>query len=139
MYFTAVKACGYYLATNQSLLDPGDDGMDVAEENMAELRIVILAGRLDSESASQLSTRLADPARADRLPVLIELSRLTYISSAGCRTLFLASRQAAQRGGKLALCGMSGAVERVVDLAGLASRIEIYRTREEALTEMAAA
>jgi anti-anti-sigma factor len=113
--------------------------MDFTEEDRTDLRIVMLAGRLDSESASQLSTRLAGFALAEPLPVLIELSRLTYISSAGCRTLFVAARQAAQRGGKLALCGMSGAVERVVDLAGLASQVDIYRTREEALTEMIAA
>ena len=113
--------------------------MDVAEEHAAELRIVVLAGRLDSESAPRLSAQLADPARADRPQVLIELSRLTYISSAGCRTLFLAARRAAERGGKLALCGMSGAVERVVDLAGLSSQVDIYGSREEALAEMIAA
>jgi len=114
--------------------------MDLAEEDTAKLRIVVLAGRLDSESASQLSAHLSDPARASRSsPVLIELSRLTYISSAGCRALFLAARRAGEQGGKLALCGMSGAVERVVDLAGLATQIDIYPSREEALAEMAAA
>jgi anti-anti-sigma factor len=113
--------------------------MEVAEEDAAELLIVMLVGRLDSESAPRLSAQLADPAHADRRQVLIELSRLTYISSAGCRALFLAARRAAERGGMIALCGMSGAVERVIDLAGLATQVNIYRSREEALAELSAA
>ena len=113
--------------------------MEFAAEDTADLTIVTVAGRLDSVAAAQFSGRLAELRHDGTTQLLIELSRLTYISSAGCRVLFVAARQSAEHGGRLALCGMSGAVKDVVELAGLAGQVGIYPSREEALIQLSAA
>lgn len=110
--------------------------MDFIEEDAAEFTIVAVAGRLDSQTAEHFSHHLSELHQSDQPRVLIELSRLTYISSAGCRALFLATRQAGERGRRLAVCGMTEAVKRVVELAGLDSQLRIFASREEAQAQM---
>lgn len=113
--------------------------MEFIAEDTADLTIVTVAGRLDSVAAAQFSGRLAELRHDGRTQLLIELSRLTYISSAGCRVLFVAARQTAERGSGLALCGMTGAVKNVVELAGLGGQVGIYASREEAVAQLSAA
>jgi anti-anti-sigma factor len=113
--------------------------MEFIEEDSAELTIVVVAGRLDSQTSGRFSGRLSELYQSGEAQVLIELSRLTYISSAGCRALYVAARQATERGRHLTVCGMNEAVERVVELAGLGSQVRIYGSREEALAQMSAA
>ena len=112
--------------------------MEFIEEDGAEFTIVTVAGRLDSQTSDRFSRRLSELYKSSQAQVLIELSRLTYISSAGCRALYIAARQAAERGRHLTVCGMNEAVERVVELAGLGSQVRICGSREEALAEMPA-
>ena len=107
--------------------------MEFIEEGGAEFTIVVVAGRLDSQTSDRFSNRLSELFRSRETQVLIELSRLSYISSAGCRALYIAARQAAQRGRQVTICGMNQAVERVVELAGLGSQVRIFGSREEAL------
>jgi anti-sigma B factor antagonist len=113
--------------------------VELLAEDTPDLTIVTVTGRLDSAAAAQFSGRLAELRRDGRAQVLIELSRLTYISSAGCRALFVAARQTGERGSRLALCGMTGAVKQVVELAGLAGQVGIYTSREEALAQLSEA
>ena len=113
--------------------------MEFVAEDTADLTIVTVAGRLDSAAALQFSGRLAELQQDGKAPVLIELSRLTYISSAGCRALFVAARRTAAHGSQLALCGMNGTVKQVVELAGLSSQVGIFTSREEAVTQLSAA
>ena len=113
--------------------------MEFVAEDTADLTIVTVTGRLDSQAAAQFSGRLAELRQGGGAQLLIELSHLTYISSAGCRVLFLAARQTAERGKRLALCGMTGAVKQVVELAGLDGQVGIFASREEALMQLSAA
>lgn len=113
--------------------------MEIVAEDTPELTIVTVAGRLDSAAALKFSGRLAELRQDGKVQLLIELSRLTYISSAGCRALFVAARQTAAQGNQLALCGMNGAVKQVVELAGLSSQVGVYASREEAVTQLSVA
>lgn len=114
----------------------GDLGM--TEEDADEVTIMSVAGRLDTQSSARLSSRLGELLHAGRANLLIETSRLTYISSAGFRALLVAARAAAAKGGKLAVCGMTAPISRVVELAGLSAEFEIYASRDEALARLAA-
>jgi anti-anti-sigma factor len=113
--------------------------MEIVAEDTRDLTIVTVAGRLDSAAALKFSGRLAELRQDGKVQLLIELSRLTYISSAGCRALFVAARQTAAQGSQLTLCGMNGAVKQVVELAGLSSQVGVYASREEAVTQLSAA
>ena len=111
--------------------------MEVTEEASADVTIVAIAGRLDTQTSARFSHRLGELVHAGQARLLIEVSQLHYISSAGFRALLLANKSATERGGRLAVCGMTAPMQRVVDLAGLELAIETYPSREEALAKLA--
>ena len=110
----------------------------MTEEDTDDVTIVSVAGRLDTQSSARLSDRLGELLHTGRANLLIEASRLTYISSAGFRTLLVAARAATANGGRLAICSMAAPISQVVELAGLSAEFEIYASRAEALASLAA-
>ena len=117
--------------------DPGAV-MELTEEDAADVTVIAVAGRLNTETAARFSHRVGDLLHAGQAQLLIEASRLSYISSAGVRALLVANKVATDKGGRLAVCGMSASVRRVLEIAGLDETFESYPTREEALAKLPA-
>jgi|SRR5947199_315220 anti-anti-sigma factor len=111
--------------------------MELTEEDAADVTIVAVSGRLDSQTARQFSNRLGELVGGGQSHLLIETSQLNYIGSAGLRALLLGARQAAEHGGWLALCNLNGPVQGMVETAGLAAVFKTYPTREAALAALA--
>ena len=110
--------------------------MELIEEGTADVTIVAVAGRLDTRTAGQFSDRMSELLFAGPAQLLIEASRLNYISSAGFRALLIAAKGAADKGGRLAVCNMTAPMRRVVELAGLEAVLDTYPSREEALLSL---
>jgi anti-anti-sigma factor len=66
----------------------------------------------------------------DRL--LIELSQLEYISSAGLRVLLVVAKRIQQKGGKVVLCALVPNVKEVFEISGFSSIFKIFDTVEDA-------
>ena len=112
--------------------------MDLTEEAAADVTIVAIAGRLDSRTAPRLGDRLSELLRSGEPHLLIETSAMRYISSAGLRALLVAAKGAAEKGGGLAVCGMTPPIRRVIELAGLHEIFQMHASREEALAKLSA-
>jgi stage II sporulation protein AA (anti-sigma F factor antagonist) len=114
--------------------------MDLIEEAVApDVTVVAVAGRLDTRTADQFSGRLTELLRSGPARVLIEGSQLSYISSAGFRALLVGSKLATETGGRLAVCGLTAPIKRVIALGGYDDVFETYPSREEALAKLSAA
>lgn len=111
--------------------------MELIEEDAADVTILAVSGRLDSQTAPRFSNRLGELLGDGQLHLLIETSHLNYIGSAGLRALLLGARQAAERGGSLALCSLNAPVKGMVEAAGLTAVFKTYPTREAALAALA--
>ena len=78
---------------------------------------VRLSGRLDTVTAPALDTRLApllgDPAVT---AMVLDLTALEYISSAGIRSVVRARKALEGRGGNLALVNLQAPVQKVFDI-----------------------
>jgi anti-anti-sigma factor len=66
----------------------------------------------------------------------VDCSQLDYISSAGLRTLLVAAKRLAPKGGKIALSAPKDLIKEILDIAGFSSIFPIYRTHEDALAAM---
>lgn len=110
--------------------------MELIEEGAADVTIVAVTGRLDTQTSRQLGLRLDELLQAGQAHLLIEASALHYMSSAGCRALLIAAKNATAVGGRLALCSMTPSVRRVVEVSGLDTAFETYMSREEALARL---
>ncbi|MBI3941736.1 MAG: STAS domain-containing protein [Chloroflexi bacterium] len=94
--------------------------MDITTNSYKRVDVVKLKGRLDGTSAPQLETELKRLMDDNRFRILIDLSDVTYISSAGVKVL-LGAVKAARRynRGDVRLVGASPKVKEVFNLAGL--------------------
>lgn len=65
--------------------------------------------------------------------VVLECTRMTYINSAGFREILILARRMDERGGRLALCGLSPQIRRAFEVVGFDRVLDICETLEDAL------
>jgi anti-sigma B factor antagonist len=99
--------------------------IQVTEEARNGWCVVTVTGRADSEAADALETALRSAVERNGR-VAAEFSGLTYISSAGLRSVVQAARAAQTRGSEFAVCGISGMVRKVFDVSGLDKFLRIH-------------
>jgi anti-anti-sigma factor len=110
--------------------------VEVNESIDGAVTIVSVKGRLDSVTAPTLGERLSGVLTAPSRRLLIELSQLEYISSAGFRVLLLAAKRAAEADGQIVLAGISGKVRQIFDLGGFLDLFRICDSRDEGIAAL---
>ena len=65
--------------------------------------------------------------------IVLDISALEYISSAGLRVVLAVAKRLSGAGGKFGLCGARGIVRETLDLAGIGSIVPVHDTVEDAL------
>lgn len=106
--------------------------MDIAEHTEADKLVIALGGRLDSNTSPDLE-KLICPRMEDAVVVIVDMSRLDYVSSAGLRVLLKAAKIARSSQHRLALAGLTPEVQEVFDISGFTSIFAIYDSRQKAL------
>jgi anti-anti-sigma factor len=110
--------------------------VELSESSDGAVTVIAVKGRLDSATAPALDERLSRTLAAPSRRLLIELSQLEYISSAGFRILLLATRQADASDGRIVLAGVSGKVRDLFDLGGFLDMFRICGTRDEGVAAL---
>ena len=72
----------------------------------------------------------------DNVCILVDLSRVDYISSIGIPLLINSAKSLARQGGKMALLKPQKAVENILELTGIAMIIPIYENMQAAVSEL---
>jgi len=110
--------------------------LELSESSDGSVTVIAVKGRLDSATAPTLDERLSRTLDAPSRRLLIELSQLEYISSAGFRILLLAMKRADQSEGQLVHAGVSGKVRELFDLGGFLDLFRICSTRDEGVAAL---
>jgi anti-sigma B factor antagonist len=84
---------------------------------VGSVAVLTLTGELDAQSAPATQVMLSR-VMPGQTPVLLDLSEIRYISSAGLRTLLLAYRRAQRIGTPIALVGVSETLRGVLSATG---------------------
>jgi anti-anti-sigma factor len=105
--------------------------MEITTETNGDALIVRPEGRIDSITSREFEAQLMP--HCDRAgPVVIDCSKLTYVSSAGLRVFLMAAKKAKASGGKIVICCLTQGVEEVFVVSGFSKIIEMHKTLEEA-------
>jgi len=104
--------------------------MDIACSKEGSVDVVTLSGRLDAQTSGSVEERLNELLDAGTDAVIVDMSSVDYISSAGLRVLLAATKKKKER---LRIAGIQPRVEQVISIAGLAAIFHLEATREEAL------
>lgn len=111
--------------------------MDIIEEAVGTTMVLNPAGRIDSQTSlafEQVVLQVLDSH--ERL--LIDFSRVPYISSAGLRVVLIAAKKLSGTEGRFALCGLNAGIQEVFRIAGFVKILKIFDTRAQALAGMEA-
>jgi anti-anti-sigma factor len=105
--------------------------VDVREDREGDIVVLEPHGRCDSMTASTLGERLTTALAAPGTRLVLD-----FISSAGFRVLLLAAKRAETGDSRLVLCGVTGKVRQLFDLAGFLDLLPLYASREESLASL---
>lgn len=102
----------------------------IQPDNLAHTLIIEVVGRLDSDHAETLAERARAALSTGRVHLILDLSAVTFINSAGLRALVQTIKSAQASGGSLTLVNPSESVRRALELVGLDSVLPIvYEAR----------
>lgn len=108
-------------------------GLKIELEEVEDRVILRIDGRIDAASAPALDRKIEGLIAEDRCRLLLDFSRVDYLSSAGMRTLLAASKKAKAKHGMVILFSLSDEVEEIIKMAGFDKVLRICSSEKEAL------
>lgn len=95
--------------------------------------IVHVSGRLNASSVGTLEEHLRREAQEGGACLILDLSQLEYISSAGLRVLLLVGKQMKVKGAYMALCGLNSGIQQVFKISGFFPLFNTFDSLDAAL------
>ncbi|MBP2298707.1 STAS domain-containing protein [Azospirillum picis] len=100
--------------------------MNITEQSINGVTVLRADGRIDSGNATEFENALVEALGSGSTRLVVDMEKLTYISSAGLRSLLIAAKKARPGGGRIALSAMAPHIREVFDLSGFSSLFEIH-------------
>jgi len=108
--------------------------LEITSQELRRCDLVKVSGRVDSESAPELGRVLNDIIEAGRFKIVLNLSDVTFMSSAGLRQLIDVLKTCKRwNRGNLLLAEVPPKLHDVLELAGLLSIFSVYKSEAEAV------
>ena len=107
--------------------------LSVKENREGQVLVLSPQGRLDSANAREFQALVMGRIDGGEKSMIMDLSGLAYISSAGIRVMQLASKALKESGGQFMLCAMKDHISNVFRISGFDRVIAIAGTLEDAL------
>ena len=98
----------------------------------AGVKIAVLKGDIDTKSASPVTEEIL-PLIEPNSKIILDMTGVQYMSSAGLRMLLSVFRQSEAKDGKLLLVGLSEALEDTMSITGFLDFFVTTKTLEEGL------
>lgn len=101
-------------------------------------RVCLIAGRLDAANSREANRQLGAIQEANPgAPLLLDLSALDFLSSAGLGVILQAAKRARDARARLALCSPRPAVAQILDISGFDTLVSILPDRTSGLRAIA--
>ena len=110
--------------------------MKVLRKQFANALVLTLEGRLDHETTPEFREEILGAVRqaaGQELTIVLDLSRLEYLSSAGLNSLIIASRTARKEAVNIHAAGLQTMVRETWEISHLTLLVQTFATMEEAL------
>lgn len=95
--------------------------------------VMVIAGRLDTISAPFFDAQAAPLLAEVRSRILLDFSALTYISSAGLRSIIRIIKHTAACGTRTGIFAVPAHILELIEISGFQPLLDIYPDRETAL------
>ena len=115
--------------------------MQVIPRRYADALVIQASGRLDQDTCEAFRGELVRHVEAtarDGGGIVLDLSGLEYVSSAGLRCFMLASRQAKEHGGRIVVAALQPMVREIFEISHFNLLFQVFPTVGEALAAVSA-
>ncbi|HVY68294.1 MAG TPA: STAS domain-containing protein [Verrucomicrobiae bacterium] len=110
--------------------------MELIEQKQGSVMTVAFKGRLDASNSAGVQDRIVAIIDQGEHRLVLDLSGLDYISSAGLRVLLVAAKKLKIAAGKIALCGLQPSIREIFEIAGFIDMFPIAATRADAIASI---
>jgi anti-sigma B factor antagonist len=109
------------------------DKLTIKETKSGNPFVVQLTGEIDAKTAPDLKLQLELMIGNGATKIILDMSTLTYISSAGIGVLNATLKFLKDKSGDIVLCGLSKEVKDTLDLMYFTKKVKIFSNVEGAL------
>ena len=107
--------------------------IEIAEDRDNNVLVLLPVGRLDSANARSFELTIMGHIGNGEQQLIVDFSRLGFISSSGMRVLLIAAKKLNASNGKLVLCRMQDHIHEVFHISGFDQIIPILDSRQSAM------
>ncbi len=109
--------------------------IEINIQTKQDVTVVIPKGRIDTTTSSDLDQALRPLIEKEKY-LILDLSQCNFLSSAGIRILLVSAKKCLSGGGGMYLAGLLPEIFQVLEMAGLHQIFRIFKSTEEAQTEI---
>ena len=95
--------------------------------------VVAVNGSLDASTAAELNEYVSTQISAGNSQLVLDLSQVEFLSSAGLRAILVSLKESRREGGDLRLAAAQPGTEKVLKISGFLSIIKSYPSVADAL------
>ena len=107
---------------------------DVGIEREDKIIVAVLTGEVDMSNAASVRQQIAESVTPDDDALLVDLSELSFIDSAGLHMMIELGTVLDERRQHLLLCVPHGSpIERAIEIVGLSRSVSVHSDRGEAM------
>ncbi len=107
--------------------------MEIINKELDGIVSIGLNGRLDAVTAGDADKEFNSVLESGKELLMVDLSGLEYISSAGLRVLLVVAKRIQQKGGRIVLTGLTAGVREVFEISGFSSIFKIFDTSADSM------
>jgi anti-sigma B factor antagonist len=109
--------------------------MNMNMKKTGAVTIVSVDGRMDAVTSPDFETKMSELINTGERKLVVSLSGLEYISSAGLRVILASAKRMRENQGQIVFCGLQGHVLEVFKISGFRSIFKIFDTENEAVAQ----
>ena len=110
--------------------------MEIKTEWGEGILVVMPEQRIDGSNATKFHDTLSLAIKDTEGSLVLDMERLTYVSSAGLRVILIASKTLESRDMRLLVCSLSEKVRRIFQISGIDKMVETHNGREDAIASL---
>ena len=107
---------------------------NVSFERVGTIAVAAISGEVDMSNAATVRRRIEEAVIPDDEALILDLSALSFIDSAGLHSVFELGAVLEERRQRLFVCADEGGqVERTIEIVGMPRAVPVHRTLDEAI------
>ena len=110
--------------------------MEIQQERRGDTLIAMTEGRVDGTNARDFQIALEAAINGSETAVILDMEKLSYISSAGLRVILLMAKTLRNQKAEFAICFLSESIREIFAISGFDKIVNIHNSKDEALAAL---